>query len=134
MPRLIDADCLKCDYRERDKFYMSVPEVLTHKAENGETHTLQQVLLARSRNSQWSDQDAVVVFRKPDGSLSYPARNDKPTPAGCERVVMRSLREVERFERKHNVRNEAMWFDRNGRGFENDSPRSPRPRYDTFSE
>lgn len=73
---------------------------------------------ARTRNAEWTDADAVVVFRKPDGSISYPGRNDKPTPPGCERVVMKSLRAVEKFERENGVRNEAMWFDRNGRGFD----------------
>jgi hypothetical protein len=88
----------------------------------------------RSR-TQWDEKDAVVVFRKPDGSYSYPAVNTKPTPPGCERLVMRSLREVEKFERSAGVRNEAMWFDRNGRGFDDGIP-TPRstPRRDTFSE
>ena len=67
--------------------------------------------------AQWSDKDAVVVFRDADGKIRYPGRNDTPTPAGCERVVMRSLREVEQFERTHGVRSEMAWFDKgSGRG------------------
>lgn len=70
-------------------------------------------------NAQWSDRDAVVVFKKENGDYSYPMNNQKPTPAGCERIVMRSLREVEAFERKAGVLNEAMHFDKgNGRGFD----------------
>jgi len=65
-----------------------------------------------AKDAQWSDKDAVVVFRKPDGSYSYPAVNTKPTPEGCERVVMRSLREVERHEREAGVRSEIAWFDK----------------------
>jgi hypothetical protein len=63
------------------------------------------------QNTQWSEAEAVVVFRKPDGSYSYPARNDKPTPEGCERLVMRSLREVEAHERRAGVRSEIAHFD-----------------------
>lgn len=63
-------------------------------------------------NTQWDEKDAVVVFKKLDGSYSYPAINTKPTPPGCERIVMRSLREVEAHERRANVRSEIAWFDR----------------------
>lgn len=69
--------------------------------------------------TQWAEADAVVVFRKPDGTFSYPAINTKPTPPGCERVVMRSLREVERHERTAGVRSEIAHFDRgSGNGFD----------------
>lgn len=69
-------------------------------------------LRTAARDAQWSDADAVVVFKKPDGSFSYPAVNTKPTPADCERVVMRSLREVERHEKEAGVRSEIAWFDK----------------------
>jgi hypothetical protein len=72
----------------------------------------------RRERTQWSDADSVVVFKDASGKIRYPARNDAPTPAGYERVQLRSLREVEKFERQHNVRNEAIWYDRNGRGFD----------------
>jgi hypothetical protein len=74
--------------------------------------------------AQWSDADAVVVFRKPDGSFSYPAVNSKPTPEGCERIVMRSLREVEAHEKQAGVRSEIAWFDR-GSGNGNDTQDLP---------
>ena len=64
------------------------------------------------QSTQWAEADAVVVFKKPDGTFSYPAMNTKPTPPGCERIVMRSLREVEAHERSANVRSEIAWFDR----------------------
>lgn len=69
-------------------------------------------LRTAARDAQWSDADAVVVFKKPNGSFSYPARNDKKTPEGCERVVMRSLREVERHEKEAGVLSEIAHFDR----------------------
>lgn len=74
--------------------------------------------------TQWSDADAVVVFRKPDGTFSYPAVNTKPTPEGCERITLRSLREVEAHERAANVRSEIAWFDR-GSGNGNDTKDLP---------
>lgn len=63
-------------------------------------------------NTQWDEKDAVVVFKKPDGTYSYPAVNTKPTPPGCERITMRSLREVERHEREAGVLSEIAHFDR----------------------
>jgi hypothetical protein len=75
-------------------------------------------------NTQWSEKDAVVVFRKPDGTFSYPAVNTKPTPEGCERIVMRSLREVEAHERSAGVRSEIAWYDR-GSGNGHDSKDLP---------
>lgn len=63
-------------------------------------------------STQWDEKDSVVVFKKPDGTFSYPAVNTKPTPEGCERITMRSLREVERHERVAGVRSEIAWFDR----------------------
>jgi len=78
-------------------------------------------------NTQWSEADSIVVFKKPDGTFSYPAVNTKPTPDGCERIVMRSLREVERHEREAGVRSEIAHFDRgSGNGFDTrDLPRLP---------
>lgn len=68
-------------------------------------------------NTQWSEKDAVVVFKKPDGTYSYPAINTKPTPPGHERIVMRSLREVRAHELSAGVRSEITEFDHgSGRG------------------
>ena len=79
----------------------------------------------RGSYAQWGDRDAVVVHVNndpacpDDARLRYPARNDAPLKEGYERVTLRSLREVERFERQHNVRSEMAWFDRgSGRGFD----------------
>ena len=63
---------------------------------------------ATPAGAQWSDKDAVVVFVDGKGNVSYPARNDKPTPEGYERVTMRNLSEVRRFEKQHGVTNERM--------------------------
>lgn len=101
--------CKVCD-RERD---VICRETDTIYCESCKAEMEQHWWKRQSRQStQWDEKDAVVVFRKPDGSYSYPAVNTKPTPDGCERIVMRSLREVEAHERVANVRSEIAWFDR----------------------
>lgn len=119
---MIDADCRDCDFSIRDVFHMATPDRVYHVGRDGRVHEMEQVLLPRQRKrTQWDERDAVVVFRKPDGTYSYPAVNNKPTPQGCERIVMRSLREVEAFEKRANVRSEIAWYDRgSGRGHDDD--------------
>ena len=137
MPRMVDASCTVCDYQIRDQFLQEVPDVLYHDAGGGVMHPMEYLYLPRTRMAEWSDRDAIVVFKKPDGTYDYPARNDKPTPPGCERVVIKNLREAERFEKLTGTRNEAIWYDRgSGRSIEDDAPRRTRPteaqRLDAF--
>jgi hypothetical protein len=129
MPRFIDADCSDCALRIRDAFHMTVPERVYHICRDGNVREMEQVLLPRRRErTQWDEREAVVVFKDANGKVRYPGRNDAPTPKGYERVVMRSDREVSRFEREHKVLNEARHFDRgSGRGFDDDFKGS---RYD----
>lgn len=105
----------------RDVFRRRVPKVIRHNQTDRNSKCggrMDQVFLPNSlRNAGWSDRDAVVVFRKPDGSIAYPPRNDSPTPKGCERVTMRSLREVESFEKTNGVRCEAAHYN-SGNGME----------------
>lgn len=113
MLRILDLECRKCGRVVRDLFFRNVPRVIVHARVAKRSRckgVMDQVFLPSPRNAGWSDRDAVVVFKKADGSISYPGRNDGPTPKGCERVVMRSLREVERFEKEQGVRCEAMHF------------------------
>lgn len=64
-----------------------------------------------------AERDATIVFKKPDGTFSYPMENSKPTPAGCERIVLNSLRKIEQHERTANVRSEVAHYDSgSGRG------------------
>jgi hypothetical protein len=113
MPRMLDLVCHHCDTELYDKFFMVVPDVIDCP---NCAMPMDRLWTVHSRHAEWSDRDAVVVYRKPDGSLSYPGRNDAPTPAGCERITMKSLHAVSRFERANHVVNEAMHYDRNGRG------------------
>lgn len=108
-------ECRKCGAVVRDKFFRDVPPVIRHCQADESSKCrgrMDQVFLPRAARNPWSDKDAVVVFKKADGSISYPPRNDLPTPAGCERVVMRSLSEVNRFERDNHVCCEVAHFDR----------------------
>lgn len=84
------------------------------------------------RRTQWDEKDSVVVFRKPNGEFSFPARNDKATPEGCERLVARSDREVAALERMTGTKNERRWFDSNGRGFDDEVRERRSPRVNTF--
>jgi len=53
-----------------------------------------------------------------DRRVRYPGSHACRVPAGYERVYLRSLADVDRFERVHKVVNERMHFDRNGRGLD----------------
>lgn len=126
MPRMADYDCEICDHKLRDVFMQDAPDVLYHDAGGGVQHPMRFVYIPLARAAEWSDADAVVVYRKPNGEFVYPARNDQPTPKGCERVVMKSLRAVERFERETGTRNEAIHYDR-GSGTRRPDDRLPSP-------
>ena len=72
-----------------------------------------------THNAEWSDRDAVVIFRKPDGTYSFPARNDKPTPPGWERLTAKSDRQVARLEQMTNTLHQDRWYEKgSGRGFD----------------
>jgi hypothetical protein len=121
MPKFLDLTCSKCGWEVVDLFVMTVPDRIIHDQCGGEFEHL--FLPASRKYSQWGDKDAVVVFRTPSGEIKYPMRNDAPTPPNCERVTMRSLREVESFERQHNVRSEFAWYDKgSGRGHDDGEP------------
>lgn len=114
--RMLDLDCHSCGHQIRDKFVMEVPDV--YPCPQCNTPMDRAWYLLRGRAAQWSDADSVVVYKDADGKIRYPPRNDQPTPTGYERVTLRSLQEVDRFERQHHVVNEAMHYDRNGRGMD----------------
>ena len=115
MPRCLDLVCHACSHELRDEFFMEVPDVIRCPKCGS---PMDRLWSANPRAStQWDDRDAVVVFRDAQGKIRYPGKNTLPTPPGCERVVMRSLQEVNRFEREHHVCNEAMHYDRNGRSY-----------------
>jgi len=112
MPRLVDLVCKSCGHEERDRYVETQPDCLRVDFCNECKGICEEIWWPRPRkNAQWSDRDAVVVFRDAGGKLRYPGRNDVPTPKGYERLVMRSLREVEAFEKQAKVTCEAMHYD-----------------------
>jgi hypothetical protein len=117
MPRMVDAHCINCEYEYHDKFFMDVPDVLVCPQCGAAMDRIWSVL--GTRPTQWAESEAIVIFRKPDGTFSFPARNDKPTPPGCERIVGRSDREVAKIEQMTKTLNHNRWFDNgSGRGFD----------------
>lgn len=73
--------------------------------------------MVRNRDAEIAEKDSTIVFKKRDGSYSYPMDNRKSTPPGCERIVLNSLRKIEQHERMANVRSEVAHFDSGtGRG------------------
>jgi hypothetical protein len=135
MPRFLDLAC-SCGAEVTDLFVMTIPPRIVHLECGGE---MEQVYRPRPKGAQWGDRDAVVVFKKANGSIIYPGRNDKLTPAGCERIVMRSLRAVEQFEREHNVRSHIAHYDSGSGRSADDAPLpskmpSERERWERFRE
>lgn len=113
MPRMLDIICPSCDKTWHDVFVSRVPDRIIC-----ECGAQAFVAIGTPSRQPWHERDSIVVFKDANGNIRYPGRNDTPTPSGYERVVMRSLLEVDKFEREHHVVNEAMHFDRNGRGMD----------------
>jgi hypothetical protein len=81
------------------------------------------------RETVWHKDEMAVVFKKPDGTFSFPAVNTKPTPEGCERIEIRSDAQMAKIEREAGVRSERRWFDRgSGNGHDGDETMRPAPR------
>lgn len=83
---------------------------------------MRQDWLPRLRHdAQWGDRDAVMVHVTDDPSVPsdvrvrYVGSHDASLKPGYRRVLLRSLREVDKFERDHKVMNHRMHYDSNGR-------------------
>jgi len=122
---LHDYRCPTCGYELTDFALPTIPDVIRCVDCGGEIEILYR---ARTRNAQWHERDKCVVYRERSGKIRYPGRNDQPTPSDCERVEIRSLADMTRFERDYNVTNEAMHYDKGtGRGFESGDRHDGRP-------
>ena len=67
-------------------------------------------------NAQWGDADAVMVHvNAKTGEVSYPGHHKAKLRDGYERQYLRSLPEMNKFEREHGVTNHRMHYDNNGR-------------------
>lgn len=62
--------------------------------------------------------ETCVVWEHPvTGEVRYPGRNDAKMPVvyqreGFQKKTMRSLHEIQRFEKQHGVLNERAWYDK----------------------
>ena len=115
MSRLVDLFC-ECGRREVDVL-CGVDDI----TECPDCHrAMQQDWLPRvRRNAQWDDNTAVLVHIDPKtGDVRYPGRHDARLKEGYERVYLRSLDEVNRFERDHKVMVHTMHYDNNGRALD----------------
>lgn len=72
----------------------------------------------------WDQHEWATVFKDRDGKFSFPARADKPTPEGYERITIKSDVEMARVEREANVRSERRWFN-SGSGSGHDTQELP---------
>lgn len=86
---------------------------------------MSQDWLPRVRHdAQWDDNTSVLVLVNNDPScpsdtrVRYPGSHQCRVPAGYERVYLRSLADVNRFERDHGVVNHVMHYDNNGRAID----------------
>ena len=115
MKRMVDLRCTKCG-TEVENVFMDEDA----RRYSGCCNTLmEQIWWKRPRGpAQWSDKDAVLVFKGPDGQIRYPGRHDAHMPDGYEKVYLRSLADVNRFEHDHNVVNHVMHYDSNGRAID----------------
>ncbi len=115
MTRNIDLHCDSCGHNLVDRFTAENETVRCGKCGAVMTH----VWWSRPKKAftEWPEGEAAVVFEKPDGTFSFPGRNDKPCPPGWTRHVARSDRQMAQLERMTGTRSEARWFDRgSGRG------------------
>lgn len=133
---LHDLRCSTCNLTLIDFPLPSVPDAIIHSICGGTFEIIYENWYKRG-NAQWGSRDGVVVFRDVQGHIRYPGRNDIPTPADHERVEIRNLADMHRFERKHDVTNERMHYDKNSDGFVHDgkpiaAPKWAEPNKDLF--
>ena len=105
---LYDLRCDQCN-TETEVFTQTIPDRFVHMDCGSEMNHVWRPS-AKTPRVHLDDQAAIVVFKDREGKIRYPGRNDAKTPPDCERVVMRSIREVDKFCAANHVRNEA--FDR----------------------
>lgn len=113
------ATCADCDFQAT-----SLVEWVKHMDSHAGVTRDDGWYITRHQRSyaQWDDGIAPVVFiNEKTGEPRYPGRSDAVCPPGYRREHLRSLREVERFEKQQGVRSEMAWFDRgSGRGHDDE--------------
>lgn len=124
MPRMLDLRCRSCGREYFDIFAPRMPDEDYIICACGGSCDIVIGLKPR-RSTVWDKSEEIVIFRKPDGTFSFPARNDHATPPGCERIIARCDADVAKIEAMTGTRSERRWFDRgSGRDF-SDEPSRP---------
>lgn len=119
MARNVDLRCSACG-REEANVLLAVEETVECVDCK---HAMDQIWWGRPRGpAQWDDSTAVMVHVHPGtGEVRYVGSHDAKLKPGFERQYLRSLREVERFEKSHGVQSEMAWYDKgSGRGFDDE--------------
>jgi hypothetical protein len=110
-----DVECSKCLTVIRNFSASPWPATLLHDTCGGELQILWTP--AYIHDAAAHPLDRTVVWQHPaTGEVAYPPTNyaqmpDRYRKAGYQRVEFEHAREVEHFERSHNVRNEKLWYD-----------------------
>lgn len=116
MQRLVDLDCTACGRHETD---VMCSEDDTFDCPDCHAAMVQDWLPRVHRNAQWDDNTAVMVHvNATTGDVRYPGQHSAKVKEGYERVYLRSLAEVNKFEREHNVACHTMHYDNNGRALD----------------
>lgn len=107
-----DVQCSKCGQIIENYYASPWPSSIRHD-DGGEL----EILWRSSSPSPAAAHplDRTVVYKDPiTGQVAYPGRNDqldnRYARQGWERVEFEHAREVEKFERQHNVVNEGLWY------------------------
>lgn len=70
-------------------------------------------------DAQWSDAQSIMVHvNDRTGKIRYVGSHEARLKDGYHREYLRSLPEINRFEREHKVVNHVMHYDRNGRAID----------------
>jgi hypothetical protein len=121
MRRAIDWSCFGCSLIISDAL---ADENETRECPDCHAQMMQVWWRTRTRSGSWSDNDAVLVHVNDDPNcpadvrVRYPGSHSARLPAGYRREYLRSLPEVNRFEREHKVVNHVMHYDQNGRAID----------------
>lgn len=117
MPRSVDFVCDPCGVR----IWAIAGVDETRTCDRCGAAMTQDWLPRLRRDAQWDDNRAVLVHVTDDPSVPadrrvrYVGSHDAKLKDGYRKVYLRSLQEVNRFEKEHQVCNHVMHFDRNGR-------------------
>jgi hypothetical protein len=117
MIRVIDWNCHACGAYIWDALADEQAERRCHCGKSME----QVWWKTRQRSGSWDDGSAVMVHVSNDPDcpadrrVRYPGRHDAVLKPGYERVYLRDLPSVNKFEREHKVMNQRFHYDSNGR-------------------